>query len=47
MLSHSESGLEETSLKDALVKYDKVREVSAFTYEPFSSLYSLKKVYVG
>ena len=47
MLSHSESGLEETSLKDALVKYDKVKEVSAFTYEPFSSLYSLKKVCVG
>ena len=34
MLSHSESGLEETSLKDALVKYDKVKEVSAFT-NPF------------
>jgi inositol 1,4,5-triphosphate receptor type 1 len=27
MLSHSESGLEETSLKDALVKYDKVKEI--------------------
>ena len=29
MLSHSESGIEETSLKDALLKYDKVKEVSA------------------
>ena len=28
MLSHSESGIEETSLKDALLKYDKVKEVS-------------------
>ena len=27
MLSHSESGIEETSLKDALLKYDKVKEV--------------------
>ena len=38
MLSHSESGLEETSLKDALVKYDKVKEVSTSLFPIASSL---------